>query len=355
MSILETLVWLVDTPSELGNEAAICSSIVDRLSARYDGDSVVRLGNSVVIGRSTGKPLVLLVGHIDTVPAQGQPPAFVRDGMLYGLGTSDMKSGLAVMVHLLEDPEVTNGPFDVVGVFYDGEEGPAVGNHLEQVLQAIPWLRGAEFGVVMEPTDLRIEIGCNGAINATVRFIGKSAHSARPWLGENAITKAGAWLAELHGRPPELFDIDGLEYREVFSVTKASGGIANNILPPSFSLNLNYRFPPVFSVEEAVGRLRLLALAADEVEIVDRAPAAPVPEDNRYLDRLIEVTRAERAAKQGWTDVARLAEYGVPAVNYGPGIVAQAHQVSEHVPIANLTVAFENLKRFLTQNLGTGT
>ncbi len=348
MSILETLVWLVDTPSELGDEAAICSSLIDRLSAHYEGDAVVRIGNSVVVGRSTGRPLLLLVGHIDTVPSQGQPPAFVQYEMLHGLGTSDMKSGLAVMVHLLEDPEVREGPFDVVGVFYDGEEGPAAGNYLEQVLQTIPWLRGAEFAVVMEPTDLRIEIGCNGAINATVKFIGKSAHSARPWLGENAITKAGGWLAELHSREPELFDIDGLEYREVFSVTKASGGIANNILPPSFSLNLNYRFPPVFSVEEAVGRLRLLALAGDEVEIVDRAPAAPVPEGNRHLDRLIEVTGAERAAKQGWTDVARLAEYGVPAVNYGPGIVAQAHQVNEHVPVKNLDIAFQNLKRFLT-------
>ncbi len=347
MSLLETLVWLVDTPSELGDEARLCTALVDRFAARYEEDSITRVGDSVVIGRPTGKPLILLVGHIDTVPSQGQPIAFEEDGMLHGLGTSDMKSGVAVMVHLLEDDEVCGGPYDVVGVFYDGEEGPASGNNLEQVLQTVPWLREAEFGVVMEPTDLRIEVGCNGAINATVKFIGKSAHSARPWLGENAITKAGGWLAELHDREPELFDIDGLEYREVFSVTKAAGGIANNILPPTFSVNLNYRFPPVFSVEEAVGRLRLLALAADEVEIVDRAPAAPVPEGNSHLDRLVELTGAERAAKQGWTDVARLAVHGVPAVNYGPGIVAQAHQVHEHVPIENLEIAFENMKKFL--------
>ena len=347
MSLLETLVWLVDTPSELGDEARLCTALVDRFAARYEEDSITRVGDSVVIGRPTGKPLILLVGHIDTVPSQGQPIAFEEDGMLHGLGTSDMKSGVAVMVHLLEDDEVCGGPYDVVGVFYDGEEGPASGNNLEQVLQTVPWLREAEFGVVMEPTDLRIEVGCNGAINATVKFIGKSAHSARPWLGENAITKAGGWLAELHDREPELFDIDGLEYREVFSVTRAAGGIANNILPPTFSVNLNYRFPPVFSVEEAVGRLRLLALAADEVEIVDRAPAAPVPEGNSHLDRLVELTGAERAAKQGWTDVARLAVHGVPAVNYGPGIVAQAHQVHEHVPIENLEIAFENMKKFL--------
>ena len=347
MSLLETLVWLVDTPSELGDEARLCTALVDRFAARYEEDSITRVGDSVVIGRPTGKPLILLVGHIDTVPSQGQPIAFEEDGMLHGLGTSDMKSGVAVMVHLLEDDEVCGGPYDVVGVFYDGEEGPASGNNLEQVLQTVPWLREAEFGVVMEPTDLRIEVGCNGAINATVKFIGKSAHSARPWLGENAITKAGGWLAELHNREPELFDIDGLEYREVFSVTRAAGGIANNILPPTFSVNLNYRFPPVFSVEEAVGRLRLLALAADEVEIVDRAPAAPVPEGNSHLDRLVELTGAERAAKQGWTDVARLAVHGVPAVNYGPGIVAQAHQVHEHVPIENLEIAFENMKKFL--------
>lgn len=347
MSLLETLVWLVDTPSELGDEARLCSALVDRFAARFDEDSITRVGDSVVIGRPTGQPLILLVGHIDTVPSQGQPPAFEQDGMLHGLGTSDMKSGVAVMVHLLEEGDVGSGPYDVVGVFYDGEEGPASGNNLEQVLQTVPWLREAEFGVVMEPTDLRIEVGCNGAINATVKFVGKSAHSARPWLGENAITKAGGWLAELHDREPELFDVDGLEYREVFSVTKAAGGIANNILPPSFSVNLNYRFPPVFSTEEAVGRLRLLALAADEVEIVDRAPAAPVPEGNSHLDRLVELTGAERAAKQGWTDVARLAAHGIPAVNYGPGLVAQAHQVHEHVPIENLEIAFENMKKFL--------
>lgn len=348
MSLLDTLVWLVDTPSELGDEARLCSDLIDRFAGTYDEESIVRVGDSVVIGRPTGRPLVLLVGHIDTVPSQGQPPAFEQDDLLYGLGTTDMKSGVAVMVHLLEDDEVRSGPHDVVGVFYDGEEGPAAGNNLERVLQEVDWLQDAEFGVVMEPTDLRVEVGCNGAINATVRFLGKSAHSARPWLGENAITKAGGWLSELHGREPELFDIDGLEYREVFSVTTATGGIANNILPALFEVNLNYRFPPVFSTEEAVGRLRVLALAANEVEIIDRAPSAPVPEGNPHLDRLIDVTGAERAAKQGWTDVARLAEYGVPAVNYGPGIVAQAHQVHEHVPIANLQPCFDGMKRFLS-------
>jgi succinyl-diaminopimelate desuccinylase len=341
-------VWLVDTPSELGDEGALCAALIERLAGQYDEDSLARIGNSVVVGKPTGKPMILLVGHIDTVPSQGQPSAFERDGLLYGLGTTDMKSGVAVMLHLLEESAVRGGPYDVIGVFYDGEEGPADGNNLERVLQSLPWLSDAEFGIVMEPTDLRIEVGCNGAINATVRFVGRSAHSARPWLGENAITKAGGWLAELHRREPELFEIDGLEYREVFSVTKASGGIANNILPPTFTINLNYRFPPVFSTEEAVGRLRLLALAADEVEVVDRAPAAPVPKGNPHLDRLVAVTDAARAAKQGWTDVARLAVHGVPAVNYGPGIVAQAHQVDEHVPLANLEVAYQNLRRFLT-------
>jgi succinyl-diaminopimelate desuccinylase len=348
MSLTDTLVWLVDTPSELGDEGALCAALIERLAGQYDEDSLARIGNSVVVGKPTGKPMILLVGHIDTVPSQGQPSAFERDGLLYGLGTTDMKSGVAVMLHLLEESAVRGGPYDVIGVFYDGEEGPADGNNLERVLQSLPWLSDAEFGIVMEPTDLRIEVGCNGAINATVRFVGRSAHSARPWLGENAITKAGGWLAELHRREPELFEIDGLEYREVFSVTKASGGIANNILPPTFTINLNYRFPPVFSTEEAVGRLRLLALAADEVEVVDRAPAAPVPKGNPHLDRLVAVTDAARAAKQGWTDVARLAVHGVPAVNYGPGIVAQAHQVDEHVPLANLEVAYQNLRRFLT-------
>ena len=199
----------------------------------------------------------------------------------------------------------------------------------------------------LEPTDLNVEIGCNGVLNADIVFKGKSAHSARPWLGENAVTKAGEWLALMDQREYELVTIDGLEYREVFSVTRASGGIANNIIPPEFTINLNNRFPPIYTVPEAEERLREVAAGADEIIIRDRAPAGGVAPDDPHVRRLEALADGERKAKQGWTDVARLTERGAVALNYGPGVVAQAHQVGEYVPIRNVEHALEVMRRFL--------
>ena len=346
--LIETLVDLIDTPSEIGDEGRLCTSLSERLMATWGIDGVERMGNSLIVGKRSQRPLVLLVGHIDTVPGQGQGPATIEEGRVTGLGASDMKSGLAVMVHLLEDPAVRLGPYDVVGLFYDREEGPADENGLEPVLKKAPWLSEADFAVVLEPTDLELQVGCVGTINATVRFEGHSAHSARPWLGENAVTKAGSWLAELHNRSPQSVIIDDLEYREVFSITSASGGIARNIIPASFELNLNYRFAPDKTLDEAEALLREMAAPADVVEIVDRAPSGPVPEGNPHFERLAKLSGAARTPKQAWTDVARLAQYGIPAVNYGPGETTQAHQVGESVALANLRVAFEALQRFLT-------
>ena len=344
----ETLEWLVNTPSVTGNEGRIATSIAQRLLPRWSMQSVSRIGNSLVVGEPAGRPLIVLYGHTDTVPEQGNGRARIESGRMHGLGTSDMKAGLAVMIHLLEDPAIRAGRFDVVGVFYDKEEGPSDENGLEEVLDRVDWLSGAQLSIVMEPTDLQLEMGCNGALNADVVFRGQSAHSARPWLGENAVTKAGAWLAELYARQPELVVIDGLEYREVFSVTQAHGGIANNIIPPEFIINLNHRFPPIYDLAQAEDRLRDVAAAADDVIIKDRASAGAVPEGNELVDRLQEMTGAGRAAKQGWTDVARLTQRGIPAVNFGPGEVAQAHQVTESVALANVDSALESLTRFLT-------
>ncbi len=346
--LISTLVDLVDTPSEIGDEGRLCTSLAERLMSTWGIDGVERLGNSLIVGKRSQRPLILLVGHIDTVPAQGQGPAVIEEGRLVGLGASDMKSGLAVMVHLLEDPAVRLGPYDVVGLFYDKEEGPVDENGLEPVLQGAPWLSEADFAVVLEPTDLELQVGCVGTINATVRFEGHSAHSARPWLGENAITKAGSWLAELHSRPPDSFFIDGLEFREVFSITSASGGIARNIVPASFDLNLNYRFAPDKTLDEAVNALEEISSPADGIAIVDRAPAGPVPQGNPHFERLARLSGAARTPKQAWTDVARLAQYEIPAVNYGPGETAQSHQVAESVAIGNLRVAYEALHQFLT-------
>jgi succinyl-diaminopimelate desuccinylase len=200
----------------------------------------------------------------------------------------------------------------------------------------------------MEPTDLRLELGCQGTVNATVVFEGVASHSARPWLGENAITKAAPWLAEMAARVPRTVTVAGLEFRETFTVTTASGGVANNVVPAHFEVNVNHRYPPDRTVEQAEATVRSAARAADRVEIVDLAPAAPVPEDDPHLERLARVSGAERTGKQAWTDVARLAARGVPAVNYGPGETAEAHRATESVAAGNLQVAFDALKAFLT-------
>ncbi|HSJ27400.1 MAG TPA: succinyl-diaminopimelate desuccinylase [Acidimicrobiia bacterium] len=341
--LAETASWLVDIPSVTGNETAI----VEAIARRLDGMDEHRFGKSLIVGRPTGAPMILLVGHLDTVPSQGQGPARMEDGLLHGLGAADMKSGLAVMIHLLEDREVTAGPYSVVGVFYEAEEGPADSNGLGPLLDSSSWLLEADFAVVLEPSDGEIQIGCNGSINARVTFVGRSSHSARPWLGDNAISKAGEWLSSLHGRQPEPHVIDGLEYREVMSVTTAAGGIARNVIPDRFDLNLNYRFSPDRTAEEAVARLREVAGAADEVEIVDVAPAGPVEAGHPFVDRLRRASGASLAAKQGWTDVARLGQYGIPAVNFGPGRAAQAHQRAEFVSVDEIESTFLALRRVL--------
>ena len=307
MSLVDDLVWLVDIASPTRGEEEIRDAVAERLA--HLEPRVI--GNSVVVGRRTGRPLIALYGHLDTVPEQGNLPARVANGRVHGLGSTDMKSGLAVMVALLEDKKVAGGPFDLVGVFYDAEEGPSDGNGLEAVLDGALDLLGAEFSIVMEPTDGELQLGCQGTINATVEFHGTAAHSARPWLGENAVTKAGAWLAEMHQREWRDVIVSGLTFKETFAVTTAHGGIARNVIPATFSLNLNHRFPPDRTMEEAEAEVLAVCAGADQVEIVDRAAAGAIPEGNAHLDRLRGLVDIV-AAKTAWTDVARLTARGLP-------------------------------------------
>ena len=344
MSLLESLIDIVNIPSVTRNEDELCTWLHARYRDRYP---TVRIGNSLVVGApESGVAFVALYGHTDTVPVQGEWKAHVEGDRVIGLGTSDMKAGLAVMMELL-DNGVREDSGSLVCVFYDAEEGPAAGNGLEAVLNSASWLIDADLSIVLEPTDLNMELGCNGVLNADVIFKGSTSHSARPWMGENAVTKAGEWLAAMHGREPVLVDIGGLEYREVFSVTKAEGGIANNIIPGEFVINLNHRFPPIYSIDQAEERLREVAVAADEVVIKDRAPSGSVDLDHPGVQRLEALIGGQRLAKQGWTDVARLTSRGAVAVNYGPGLVPQAHQVGEYVPIANMDTVYSVLEEFL--------
>jgi succinyl-diaminopimelate desuccinylase len=345
VSLAEDLVWLIDIASPTGYEETLRDAIAARLGAA--GLPVQQVGRSVVVGAATGKPVVSLYGHLDTVPAQGNLPARIEGDRVFGLGASDMKAGLAVMVAVLEESEVQGGPFDVIGVFYDGEEGPADGNGLEAVLDAVDALRTSEFAIVMEPTDGELQLGCQGVLNARVEFHGRAAHSARPWLGENAISKGGAWLASMHERQHRPIEVEGLQFNETYAVTMAEGGVANNVLPAGFVLNVNHRFPPDRTMAEAEARLLEVCAGADEVTIVDRAPAAPIPVANAHLDRLRGLVDVV-SAKTAWTDVARLTERGIPAVNYGPGEVALAHTVEESASVAAMGQVVQVMRELLT-------
>ncbi|MBW3657321.1 MAG: succinyl-diaminopimelate desuccinylase [Actinobacteria bacterium] len=332
--------------------------IADAVVARYEplGEEVERVGHSVVVGRAGGeRPLVLLVGHLDVVPPTDddrEPRVGTLDGtdVVIARGASDMKAGNVVAMACFEDAELrASSPYDLALVLYAGEEGPDEGNELADVLETVPWLRDAALAVILEPTDGEVQAGCLGGLHATLTFEGTQAHSARPWHGENALTKAGAFLAQLHELAPREVEVDGITYRDVWSATQASTDNARNVIPGRFTVNLNFRFAPSRTLDEAEQELRDLVGDRAAVEIVDRAPPAPPSLGTPVLEAFVTAVDAPLAGKQAWTDVARFAQLGVPAVNYGPGLTSQAHQRGEYVPVAALEAAYHQLHRFLTR------
>lgn len=346
-SLADLLETLVNIPSETGCEAAIADLVARRLGAAGRGE-VLRSGHSVVWrGPARGRPLVVLAGHLDTVPANANATARREDGRLYGVGSSDMKAGDAVMLALVEGLDPARARFDVAAIFYDAEEGPAAGNGLGRLLGEMPWLRDAALAVLLEPTDLKVEMGCNGILNAEVRVRGKAAHSARPWMGVNAVERAAPWLGEITRFPVTPVTVQGIEYRETLQVTTLRAGSARNVVPDSLVANLNYRFPPDRKSDAAEARLRALVPEEFELEVVDRAPPGKVCLDTPAVREFVDRFQLKVAGKQGWTDVARFTEAGIPAFNYGPGIPELAHQQGEYCPIANLEPAFRSLAAFL--------
>ena len=347
------LLDLLRIPSTTGDEARLADDVAARLDASTAG--VRRIGSSVVAARlDDARPLVLLVGHLDVVPptdADVEPRA--DDERVVGRGSSDMKSGLAVALDAAADPRVRQGPWNVGVVAYAGEEGPDEGNELADVLVSVPELADAALAVVLEPTDLQVQLGCLGGLHAHVVVHGAAAHSARPWHGRNALTGAASLLSALDAAQPEERPVDGLDYRDVWTATQAWTDNARNVVPDRFTINVNYRFSPASDLEEAERRLRsrIASWAGQErvdVDVVDRAPPALPHREAPAVRAFAEAAAAPVAPKQAWTDVARLAQLGVPALNYGPGLTGQAHQAGEWVPRANLATARAALQRFLT-------
>lgn len=313
------------------------------------GVATTRHRTSIVAGDlDDPRPMVLLVGHTDVVPptdADAQPR---WDGdQLIARGSSDMKAGLAVAMHCAADSALRDGPYNIVCVAYAGEEGPQEGNELGPLLEALPRLATAQLAVVGEPTDGEVQLGCLGALHVEVTVRGRAAHAARPWQGTNAITSAGPWLTALGERQPEDVTVDGLVYREVVTATQAWTTSARNVVPDAFTVNLNYRFAPDKDVAAAEARVRAIVGDVGDVVVTDRALAAPPHRDAPLIRALCDALDAPITPKQAWTDVAQLAAAGVPAVNYGPGIAAQAHQRGEWVPRDAIDAARTALGAFL--------
>ncbi|HVE83848.1 MAG TPA: succinyl-diaminopimelate desuccinylase [Myxococcales bacterium] len=335
--------------SPIGGEAEIASWVERWAADRFAPGEILRRSHSVVLGTlEDPRPSVALVGHLDTVPphASDQPPRLEGD-RLHGLGASDMKGGLAVMLALAEDLPRAELPVNLVLVLYEREEGPYLESGLGPLFQAAPGLAKVALGIALEPTDGAIQVGCVGSLQVTLRFRGKSAHSARPWQGDNAIHRAGPLLAELLERPRREVVLDGFPFYEVFSVTRASGGRARNVIPDELELNLNYRFAPGKTAEEAKADVLALVAGRAEVEVTDVAPSGRVCADNPLVQHLRATSGLRAEAKQAWTDVARFASMGVDAVNLGPGETAQAHQAHESAGIPAMVKTYEALATFL--------
>ncbi|HEY5147406.1 MAG TPA: succinyl-diaminopimelate desuccinylase, partial [Polyangiaceae bacterium] len=274
--------------------------------------------------------------------------ARIEGDRLFGSGAADMKSGLAVMIMLAETLRLSALGCRLTLVFYAREEGPFAENELGPVLAQDPELAGVDLAVCMEPSDNKLHLGCVGSIHATVTFRGRTAHSARPWEGDNAVTQAGTFLAELRTLQPRESLIEGLTYRTVTTVTQArDGGRGRNVVPDLFVLNLNRRFAPDIALEDARQDLVSLIAGRADIEFTDLSPAARPSAEHPLVRSLVAAGVRAVEPKQAWTDVARFAAHGVAAVNFGPGENAQAHQKNESTSLALLHEGYAITSRWL--------
>jgi succinyl-diaminopimelate desuccinylase len=312
---------------------------VEAALAGTRGLEVVRVGDNVVARTKLGSSSrVVLAGHLDTVPANGNQVPQTKGETLWGLGSTDMKGGLAVMVDLATT--IDQPVCDVTYVFYVAEEIARSHNGLLAVADARPDLLEASAAIVCEPTGCAVEAGCQGVLKVEVVMAGARAHVARPWMGRNAIHRLGQLLAGLAERPPTEVEVDGCGYRESLQAVRVWGGVASNVLPDSAGVELNYRFAPDKDTNAAAESLREVVAPwtgqGDTFEVVDSAPAAPPSLSHPILAALVDAAAVPVVAKLGWTDVAFFAERGVPAANFGPGDPELAHTAGEHVTRASL-------------------
>lgn len=342
---------LVDLESVSGNESPLADAVEAALRSCAHL-SVVRDGNVVVARTDTGRAeRVVVAGHLDTVPVAGNLPSRRIDvdgrAALWGRGSCDMKGGVAVQLACARSLRTPR--HDVTWVFYDNEEVEAERNGLRRIARTRPELLAATFAVLCEPTSARVEGGCQGTLRADLTVRGVAAHSARSWMGRNAIHTITPVLQRLADYRPRTVLVDGLEYREGLNAVGITGGIAGNVIPDACTVSVNYRFAPDKDAASAEAHVHEVFAGLDGVEIAlsDLAPAARPGLDVPAAIEFIEAVGGEPSAKLGWTDVARFAEMGIPAVNFGPGDPSKAHADDEFCPLDELDSCVDALSRWL--------
>ncbi|MGH3897669.1 MAG: succinyl-diaminopimelate desuccinylase [Pseudonocardiaceae bacterium] len=337
---------LVDMPSVSGREAALADAVAEALTVQASHLQLLRSGNTVLARTDLGRPQrVLLAGHLDTVPIADNLPSRRSGNLLYGCGTSDMKSGDAMILHLAAT--VAQPVHDLTVVLYDCEEVEEARNGLGRIERDHPEWLVAQLAVVGEPTSGAVEAGCQGNLRVDVRTRGRRAHSARSWLGDNAIHAAGEVLARLGRYRPRSVEIDGCTYREGLQAVGISGGVAGNVVPDACEMTVNFRFAPDRSLPDAQQHVREV-LDGFDLEFTDGAPGALPGLDAPAAQEFLATIGIAPVAKYGWTDVSRFAARGTPALNYGPGDPNLAHTREENVDTDRITACTEVLRRFLT-------
>lgn len=340
---------LVDFPSVSGEEKDLADAIETALRT-LPHLTVERYGNNVVARTDLGRAeRVLLAGHIDTVPiADNVPSRLDADGLLWGCGTSDMKSGVAVQLRIAATVPQPNR--DLTFVFYDNEEVAAHLNGLGHIADAHPDWLAADFAVLLEGSNGEVEGGCQGTLRVLLRTEGERAHSARGWMGSNAIHGAAPILARLAAYEPRKPVIDGLEFHEGLNAVRIEGGVANNVIPDACTVVVNYRYAPDLGPEEALAHVHEVFAGCGVAEfIVDDHSGAAMPGlSHPAAKAFMDAVGGTARPKFGWTDVSRFGSLGVPAVNYGPGDPILAHKRDEHVAVERITHCEERLRSWLT-------
>jgi succinyl-diaminopimelate desuccinylase len=337
---------LVDIPSVSGDEAALAAAVEDALRTQAPGLEVIRSGNAVLARTALGRSSrVIMAGHLDTVPVNANLPCRRVGGVLHGLGTVDMKGGDAVMLHLAAT--LPSPRHDMTFVFYDCEEIDAARNGLGRIERELPeWLTG-DLAIVCEPSNGVVEAGCQGTMRVELRTTGKRAHPARAWMGVNAIHALSEAMVVLASYQPRVVDIDGCVYREGLQAVRVTGGVSGNVVPDEAVLTINHRFAPDRDPVQAEAHLREVFEGYD-LTVTDVAAGALPGLTAPAAAELVAAAGGPPVAKLGWTDVARFAARGLPAVNFGPGDPTLAHTQQEHVPVEQITRCTKVLTDFLS-------